>query len=541
MKKKLLSTMFAVACVTSMSYAQTREVSGVVSSSDGSPISGASVSVVGSNNATQTDGSGRFRISVSPGASLNVSYIGYTSQRVSVGNSTTLSIVLVSSDQALEEVVVTGYGTQKKREITGSIASIKGEEFANVTAPSLDRSLAGLAAGVQASNTSGILGQPAKIRIRGVSSISSSSDPLYVVDGVPYITGDQGAVFYTNPLGSINSNDIESVEVLKDGAATAIYGSRAAGGVILITTKSGKAGQVKATYDNWFAIATPSSRYDLMNADEFIEITNEKLAARGWDPEAFPTKDPVTGQVYDTDWQKIAFRNAFQQNHAMSLSGGTDKTTYYFSGGYSNMEGVSVANCQKRYNIRGKVDQKAFKDRVTIGLNTSVSYIDDRGFNDGGNSLSGNVANSLVALPNVPAKWADGTYNLSADGSALGSGSNLAGIDGNYTNLSYVLDHNIYKSTGLHFNGNAYANINLLKGLDFKTQIATQYIAGEDYMYWNPNHGDGRSVTGRIYQYYLPNFRYNWQNTLNYKVDFGTSRLDVVAGLEYQKSKGRNF
>lgn len=541
MKKKLLSTMFAVACVTSMSYAQTREVSGVVSSSDGSPISGASVSVVGSNNATQTDGSGRFRISVSPGASLNVSYIGYTSQRVSVGNSTTLSIVLVSSDQALEEVVVTGYGTQKKREITGSIASIKGEEFANVTAPSLDRSLAGLAAGVQASNTSGILGQPAKIRIRGVSSISSSSDPLYVVDGVPYITGDQGAVFYTNPLGSINSNDIESVEVLKDGAATAIYGSRAAGGVILITTKSGKAGQVKATYDNWFAIATPSSRYDLMNAEEFIEITNEKLAARGWDPEAFPTKDPVTGQVYDTDWQKIAFRNAFQQNHAMSLSGGTDKTTYYFSGGYSNMEGVSVANSQKRYNIRGKVDQKAFKDRVTIGLNTSVSYIDDRGFNDGGNSLSGNVANSLVALPNVPAKWADGTYNLSADGSALGSGSNLAGIDGNYTNLSYVLDHNIYKSTGLHFNGNAYANINLLKGLDFKTQIATQYIAGEDYMYWNPNHGDGRSVTGRIYQYYLPNFRYNWQNTLNYKVDFGTSRLDVVAGLEYQKSKGRNF
>ena len=197
MKKKLLSTMFAVACVTSMSYAQTREVSGVVSSSDGSPISGASVSVVGSNNATQTDGSGRFRISVSPGASLNVSYIGYTSQRVSVGNSTTLSIVLISSDQALEEVVVTGYGTQKKREITGSIASIKGEEFANVTAPSLDRSLAGLAAGVQASNTSGILGQPAKIRIRGVSSISSSSDPLYVVDGSAiYYRGSRSSILY---------------------------------------------------------------------------------------------------------------------------------------------------------------------------------------------------------------------------------------------------------------------------------------------------------------------------------------------------------
>lgn len=541
MKQKLLTTMLAVTCLASSSYAQTRDVVGKVTSSEGTPISGASISVVGSTTATQTDASGNFKLSVPSGATLNVSSVGYTSQRVSIGNSSVLTVVLSPSDNVLDQVVVTGYGSQKKREITGSIASIKGDDFTNVSAPSLDKSLQGLAAGVQASTTSGILGQPAKVRIRGISSISNSSDPLYVVDGVPFISGDQSGVFYNNPLSSINPNDIQSVEVLKDGAATAIYGSRAAGGVILITTKSGKVGAPTVNYDNWFAFAKASKKYDLLNADQFIEIANEKLAARGWDPEAFPTLNPDTQVPYNTNWQDVVLRTAFQQHHGLSLSGGTEKTSYYFSGNYTDLNGISVGNSQKKYGIRGRVEQKTLNDRVTLGLNTQVSYVDDRGFNDGVNSLSGNIANALVALPNVPVKWPDGRYNLSDDGSSLGRGANLSGIDGNYTNIAYSLDHNIYKSSALHFNGSSFANVNILKGLDLKTQIAVQYIAGEDYMFWNPEHGDGRSVNGRIYQYYLPSFRYNWQNTLNYKVDFGSSRLDVIAGLEYQKTKSRNF
>ncbi|WP_159637138.1 SusC/RagA family TonB-linked outer membrane protein [Sphingobacterium composti] len=541
MKQKLLSTMFAVTCISTMSFAQTREVSGLVTAADGTPISGASISIVGSNTATQTDGSGRFKIQATSGSTLNVSYIGYTTQRVSIGNSTNLSIVLQAGDQVLDEVVVTGYGTQRKSEVTGSIASIKGEEFANVSAPSLDKSLQGLAAGVQASTTSGILGQPAKIRIRGVSSISNSSDPLYVVDGVPFISGDQSGVFYNNPLSSINPNDIQSVEVLKDGAATAIYGSRAAGGVILITTKSGQKGKATINYDNWFAIAKASKKYDLLNAAEFIEITNEKLAARNSGPSAFETIDPQNKVSYDVDWQDVVLRTASQQNHALSLSGGTEKTSYFFSGNFTDLNGVSVGNSQKKYGIRGKVEQKALNDKLTIGLNTQVSYVEDRGFNEGVNSLSGNMANALVALPNVPVKWADGSYNISADGSALGSGANTRGIDGNYTNIQFVLDNNVYKTTGLHFNGNAFANVEIIDGLNLRSQIATQYIAGEDFMYWHPDHGDARSVGGRIYQYYIPSFRYNWQNTLNYKVNFGDSRLDVIAGIEHQKTRSRNF
>lgn len=541
MKHTLLSTMLAVACVTSSSYAQTQNVVGKVTTEDGTPISGASVTVVGTTNATQTDASGIFRLLVQPGATLNVSSVGFTAQRVSVGNSRTLSIMLKSSDNILDQVVVTGYGSQKKREVTGSIASIKGDEFTNVASPSLDKSLQGLAAGVQASTTSGILGQPAKVRIRGVSSISNSSDPLYVVDGVPFISGDQSGVFYNNPLSSINPNDIQSVEVLKDGAATAIYGSRAAGGVILITTKTGKKGATSVNYDNWFAFAKASKKYDLLNADQFIEIANEKLVNAGDPKAAFETLNPETKVPYNTNWQDVVLRTAFQQHHGLSLSGGTEKTTYYFSGNYSDLNGISVGNSQKKYGIRGRVEQKTLNDRLTIGLNTQVSYVDDRGFNDGVNSLSGNMANALVALPNVPVKWPDGNYNLSADGSALGPGSNTRGIDGNYTNIAYVLDNNIYKSSALHFNGSSFANVNILKGLDFKTQIAVQYIAGEDYLFYNPFHGDGRSVKGRIYQYYLPSFRYNWQNTLSYDVDFGSSRLNVIAGLEYQKTKSRNF
>lgn len=543
MKQKVLSVLLLFLLFIGSGYGQNREVTGkVTSAADGSPMSGVSVTVVGSSTATQTGGDGMYSISVPAEGALSYSYIGYATVQQNVGERSVINVELIQTENTLDELVVIGYGTQSKREITGSISSIDGENFTNNTSASLDRNLQGLAAGVQASNTSGVLGQPAKIRIRGVSSISSSSEPLYVVDGIPYITGDQSGVFYNNPLSSLNQNDIASVEVLKDGAATAIYGSRAAGGVILITTKSGKQGAPTVNYSNWFAFASPSKRYDLLNADQFIEITNEKLRNAGYtDDFAFPTLNPETQQPYDTDWQDVVFRKAFQQNHSLSLSGASESTNYYFSAGIADLQGVSLGNSQKKYNIRGKVDQKTLNDRVTIGLNTMVSYVEDRGFNEGGNSLSGNTASSLYAFPNVPVQWPDGSYNFSDDGASLGQGANLAGIDGSYTNAAYTLTQNIYKTSGLHFNGSAYAQIELLEGLNFRSQYGTQYIAGEDYLYWNPIHGDGRSVNGRVYQYYMPRFRYNWQNYFTYNLDFGQSNLNVVAGMEAERSKSRHF
>jgi len=313
----------------SVVFAQEKSISGRVRAADGSALAGVSVLVQGTNNATQTDANGNFTLRVDNGQNVLIRSIGYQEQVLRIGNAVTYSIILSDDLSVLDEVIVTGYGSQKKREVTGSIASIKGDAFRDVAGPSIDKALQGQAAGVQASTTSGILGQPAKIRIRGTNSISSSSEPLYVVDGVPYITGDAGVNTANNPLADINPNDIANVEVLKDGAATAIYGSRAANGVILITTKTGRAGAPKLNYNNWFALATPSKYYDLMNAKEFIEITNEKLKNVGLADAAFETIDPTTNQVIDKDWQKDVFRTAFQMNHAVSMSGGTIKPTIF--------------------------------------------------------------------------------------------------------------------------------------------------------------------------------------------------------------------
>lgn len=440
----------------------------------------------------------------------------------------------------LGEVVVVGYGTQVRKDITGSVGSVKGEAIKNLATPSFDKQLAGQVTGVQASATSGILGQPARIRIRGTNSISSSGEPLYVVDGIPYIAGDRGTVTAYNPLGDINPNDIESFDVLKDGAATAIYGSRAANGVILITTKRGKAGQAKLTYDSWFALATPSKRYELLNAEQFIEVSNEKYAFYDEDAVAFPTLN-ADGSKVDTDWQDVILRNGFQQNHAFSISGATEQTNYYVSLGFADLTGTTINNDLRKYNFRSKIEQKAFNNRVTFGANVALAYSKNNSVNDGAGSaaLSGNMASALRALPNVPVFNADGSYNLSPGNTTLGLGSNLKAIDDNYPNIGYVLANNIYRNQALNLTGNAFVRVNIVEGLDATSQVGINYAHVEDFMYWNATHGDGRGSNGIVDQYYAPTFRYNWQNTLNYSKTFGDHKLDVVGGIEYQKTRDR--
>ncbi|MDM1294475.1 TonB-dependent receptor [Sphingobacterium sp. N143] len=542
MKHKLLSFLLGGAILTSVAFAQEKKINGRVTGDNGKGLPGVTVLVQGTNQATQTDSNGNYSISVPAGKTLVFRSVGFSDKTIIVNqNSSLYNVSLEGSSSELDEVIVTGYGTQRKREITGSITSIKGETIKDVPVPSLDKALQGQAAGVQVSTTSGLLGQAAKIRIRGTNSISSSSTPLYVIDGVPYLSGDNGAIMANNPLADINPNDIASLEVLKDGAATAIYGSRAANGVILITTKKGKTGSPVMTYDGWVAAASPSKYFDLLNAKEFIEITNEKLKNSNNPEAAFETKDPVSGEVYDTDWQKEIFRTGLQHNHALSFSGATERTNYYFSGGFTDMQGISDANSLRKFSLRAKAEQKVFNDKVTIGFNSAVSNQTNYGFNTSEAGLSSNVAAAILAFPNVPAKWADGSYNLSSDLKSLGQGSNTLPIYGNYTNQRYVLDKNIYKSNMLSFNGNGFINIEILKGLSFRSQIGVTAQNGEDFLYWDPGHGDGQSVNGRIYQYSLPRNLYNWQNLLNYTTEWTDHSLSVLVGSEYQKSKTRYF
>lgn len=315
---KFLLVMF-MSLIIQLGYSQEKRVSGAVTDQGGVPLPGVNVSVKGTSNGTQTDFDGKYSITVSQGQILVFSYIGMKTIERTVGAANVLNVALAEDTQALEEVVVVGYGVQRKRDVTGAITQVGGAEIASLASPSFESQLAGRAAGVQITTGNGVIGEAPRIRIRGIGSISSGTYPLIVVDGMPITTGDVGGYASTNALGDINPADIESMEILKDGSATAIYGSRAANGVILITTKKGKEGRMAVNYSNYLGVAKPVKAFDLLRTEDFITISNEKRSNRGQSPWA-------SGNDFDTDWQDaVLVNNAFQQDHILSLNGGTEK------------------------------------------------------------------------------------------------------------------------------------------------------------------------------------------------------------------------
>lgn len=549
MKKILQNFLWVLLLLGSQAYAQNRKVSGTVTGkSDGLPLPGVSVTVQGSRTGTQTGPDGTYSLTVPNGTALTFSFIGYqTLTATPSGNN--LNVSLVGTTGALNEVVVVGYGTLQRKDITGAVGSVKGSAVQDQPVASFDQALSGKVTGVQVSVSNGILGSAPRIRVRGTASISNGSDPLYVVDGVPIVNGNISSYANYNPLGDINPDDIQSIDVLKDGAATAIYGSRASGGVILITTKRGTAGKPKVTYSNWFGWASPAKRFKLLNATDFVTIANEKLypaasaanQASGAYKQAFLATD-AAGNTIETNWQDLVLKSgAFQQNHSLSLSGATDATNYYFSAGFADLNGIVYPNKQRKYQVRGKLEQKALDNHVTFGINSNVSYSYNTGLNTGTNALSGNIGSALRAFPNVYAINPDGSYNLSADNQRLGRGANTREIDDNYTNAKYTLDKNVYRNQTLAINGDAFVDVKIIEGLHAKTQIGVNGTFGEDYQYLDPLHGDGRGTLGSVTQQYIPYFRYNWINTLNYDKTIGDHSISAVGGLEYQKSRFRSF
>ena len=546
--KKLLLVSLCFLFYSMQIFAQNRTITGkVTGADDGQPLPGVSVKVQGTSTGTQTNANGEYRLSVPATAkTLSFSYIGYVIQTATIGSKSVITVSLLTDAKSLTEVVVVGYGTQERRDVVGSVSKIGGADIANLPAPSFDKDLAGRATGVRVTESSGLLGAAPVIRIRGTNSISSGVSPLYVVDGIPIITGNQGTGSNPqNPLGDINPDDIASIEILKDGFASAIYGSRSGNGVVLITTKKGKVGKQAINYSTWMGVSTTSKRLSTLNAADFITISNEKFFNSGVTaPQAFPTLDP-NGQAYDTNWQNVVFRKGFQQNHALSVSGATESSNYYFSAGFADLTGQVVGNSQRKYNVRANVEQKALGNILTFGFTSGVTYQQNTGLNASTNGLSANVANALLVFPNVPVFNPDGSYNISADGNAtqlgtkLGQGANLRQIDNNYTNIAYVLDNNIYRAQNLAFTGTGYADAKLYPGLNFRTQIGVNSLYGEDYTYLSNQHGDGRSLNGTVSQYYIPSFNYDWINTLSYNKTFGDHKIQAVAGLEYQKFRYR--
>jgi TonB-linked SusC/RagA family outer membrane protein len=556
MKKILMIfTLFLVTGALVMS--QTVQITGTVTSSeDGLALPGVNVTVKGTTMGAITGSDGKYALSAPTGAkALILSFIGFRTIEIPIEGKTRIDAVLEQDLFKVDEVVVVGYGTQKKREVTGSITAVKGDDLKSLATPSFDSQLAGRSAGVQVTTTNGILGVAPRLRIRGIGSINQGTYPLVVVDGVPIQTGDLGGDANTNSLGDINPADIESMEILKDGSATAIYGSRAANGVLLITTKHGVSGKMKVNYSNYIGVAQPIRLFDLLHADDFVTITNEKRSNAGLSAIAQSDGTNFPGKTFDTDWQMAVLRkNAFQQDHNLSLSGATDQSSYYFSLGYTDQQGVTRPNEMKRFTVRTSLDQK-IKKWLVIGTSLGVTRSDYYGLTTGTNALSGNIYSAIHQLPNTPVYNPDhptgynidnvaypAPLNLTGDPNVVGRWNNLEKESDNIPNIRYILDHNVATSTIYRVIGNAYAQVNLLPSLNFKTQVGLDNSLAEGFLFWNPVHGDGRSSNGIVENTYSKGVIWNIQNTLTFnRVFFNDHNLSAVLINEFQFTRNNNF
>lgn len=537
MKKTILLLVFLAAWVVVLP--QVTIITGTVTSSDDNQtIPGVAVTAKGTTMGDVTNVDGFYSISVPASVTTLVfQFIGYKPQEVLIDGRSVINVVLEPDIFSVDEVVVVGYGIQKKREVTGSIAQVKGDAIAKLATPSFESQLAGRSAGVQITSQTGVLGETPRFRIRGVGSISSGTYPLIVVDGIPVFTGDLGGYASANSLGDINPADIESIEILKDGSGTAIYGSRAANGVVLITTKRGSKGRMRVDYNTYMGVASPVKFFDLLGTDDFITISNEKRTNSGLSPIAFGTE-------YDTDWQREVLRaNAFQQDHTLAISGGTQLSSYYFSLGYSDQEGVTKPNEMNRFTVRANVDQNVTK-WLSIGANVGVTRTSYFGLNTGTNSLSGNIFSAIRQLPNTPIYNEDHPTGYNIDNVAtnlVGRWDNAQTIGDNLPNIVYVIDHNRFTSKIMRTIGNAYAQINFMPNLNFRTQVSVDNSSAEGLLYYNPIHGDGASVNGRVHNNYQNALRWNWQNVISYNETLGDHTINVVLVNELQSQRVNSF
>lgn len=395
-----------------------RQIKGKVVDAAGETVIGANVLEKGTTNGVITDIDGNFVLNVSSGATLEISYIGYVTQTIKVTNQTSLHIVLKEDSETLDEVVVVGYGTMKKSDLSGASVSVGEDAIKGSVITNLDQSLQGRAAGVSAVSTSGAPGSSSSIRVRGQATINSNAEPLYVIDGVivqgggasgaDFGLGDalgNGSVSTISPLSTINPADIVSMEILKDASATAIYGAQGANGVILITTKRGKAGEAKFTYDGMLAVQRQTKRLDMMNLREFANYYNEFVQVGELDVNGYYADPSILGK--GTNWQDAVFQTALQHQHQVSAEGGTEKIKYYVSASYMDQDGTLIGSNFNRYSFRVNLDSQ-LKSWLKLGLSATYSSTDeDLKLADGEQGI---INYSLKTVPDIPIYDIDGNY-----------------------------------------------------------------------------------------------------------------------------------
>lgn len=551
--RKLVTMCLCIVLAVTQIAAQSRTVKGKITDDKNNPVANASVLVKGTTIGTTSGNDGSFSINVPPAAkSLIISSLNFTSQEINIGNKTEISVKLQSISQNLEEVVVVGYGTQRKKNLTASVSSIGSDKVENKPFAAIDQMLQGAAPGLQASSATGQPGAVTAVRIRGVGSFSyGGARPLYVIDGVQINDGDlsngNSGGFSINPstnvLATLNSDDIETISILKDAAATSIYGSRGANGVIVVTTKSGKVGKTQFKFNTELGsnnvILPPAAGRPLRSADWFTML-KEGLVNSGASAASIATtmNSYGYGNGNDIDWFGLVTKPGAQQQFNLSASGGDAKTKYYFSGGYFKQEGTTLASGLERVNGNFKIthtasDKLTFTTKITIGnvIQNSVLASDGPG---GGGGYFGNPAYvAMVLRPTQNPYSADGTYNISTN--------NNLGFPAHYNPL-YIAANDKRWLKAFSGIGNEIIEYKILKDLKFSSNMGLQYNVNEEYQYNNPFHGDGSGSSGEGISIFTRNFLWDWINQFDYHLNLLKSKrlgLDLKAG--YESIKNNNY
>jgi len=524
----------AVSLLLAVVGAVAQTVSGTVKGDDGDPLIGATV-----RNTSQpgigavTDANGFFSLKASQGDVITVAYTGYTEKNVVVGADARLEVSLETASNVLDETVVVGYGSVKRSDLTGAVASVSGEQIRSSVTTNFDQALQGRVAGVQVTQNSGAPGAAASIRIRGSSSINLSSEPLYVIDGIPVQGDGYGVAGFdwsggangqnrVNPLSAINPADIVSIEVLKDASASAIYGARAANGVVLVTTKRGKKGESKVSYSGYYANQQVGKTVDMMNLSEFAAYQLQISRDLGLQPNQRYLDPSILGE--GTNWQNEVFENAGMQSHQLSISGGANNTTYALSGSVFDQDGIILGSNFKRQTIRLNLDNQV-RDWMKIGGSFSFANINEKiTLNDG---TDGVVTQALVMQPDVAVKDFNGNWA----GPEIQAGASTW----NPVALALLRNNSLVRKRVM---GNFFGDVNLWKGMTFRSEIGIDDNRSINKSF-QPTYKFGilENTENQLRQRDESNFFWVWKNYLTQVVDFSQrSHLTVLLGQEAQKS-----
>ncbi len=497
----------------------------VISDSDNEPLIGASVMVEGTRNGAVTDLDGNFAISAKNGQTLEVSYLGFITQKVKVTGSV-INVTLLEDKQSLDEVVVVGYGVQKKKLVTGATVQLKGDDIAKLNTTNPLSAMQGQTPGVNIVSTSGQPGASMSVTIRGLGTVGNSQ-PLYLIDGVG---GD---------ITTLNPADIESIDVLKDAASAAIYGAQAANGVVLVTTKSGKEGVSKITYDGYVGWQTLGRKFEMLNANQYMQIMDEALLNSYMSPIDWTSLSAIrdaNGNVYNTDWIDQAVDNgALTTSHSLAFTGGSKTSTYSISGGYTGQDGLiggSDVSYYKRYNLRANSEHKMWNGLVTIGEHVGFVYKDSRGMGTG-NIYNNNLRSAFSTSPLVPVYDANGNYYSTVD-------SDWNKNDGNPYGTMMMNRYNQSKNTSV--DANVYVQIEPIKNLKFKTVFGLSY-GGSNYRSFTPIYKftpqSGNGIT-KVNQSNGNGTSLVWTNTLTYDFDIKDHHISALLGSETTKYDGES-